>query len=486
MGHRNGENMETMELSSKGEHELIPMEQMTARPIEHEEEDDYCGTSHSSISVDGVGRYDEEKDDDDDDEGERLLARQKSNRGGFERSYAKARNKLRCIYFLGSFAYSIYLPFFVLFMKNEIGLSAGEVGLVGALQIVGGYLVGPPVSLLVDWLYARMHHSRPADPSCKQFCLRACHRHHGERAECACFFDPGCIDPGILGQRVSRVRENTILGRDRLGAGESHGRIHCSVLWNAVRLSSLRSWHDCQCSHRSLAGLHHDPEGRGGQQCWQRWQRRQQQRQCALSPLDQTPGADLELRALPLRSRGGWIWWFEPSDSLAHFSERPWSPRFPGGIGAVCGHHIRAAGILGERLRYQALRRLLPSLRILVGPHRQVDSGVLPHKPLDGSSASASAWLHLRGHLDGRSRAGERNQSCWSRDEWAVRLQPFLQWDRGPLWSHRWRPAVRPGGCSDDVQNQSNDLRSNCHSVRPHAHKAQVLCKVKPTTINSI
>merc|ERR1711929_42978 len=105
---RNGENMATMNLSSKGEHELIPMEQMTARPLEHEEEDDYCGTSHSSISVDG-----------DDDEGERLLARQKSNRVGFERSYAKARNKLRCI----------YLPFFVLFMKNEIGLSAGEVGL---------------------------------------------------------------------------------------------------------------------------------------------------------------------------------------------------------------------------------------------------------------------------------------------------------------------------------------------------------------------
>ena len=137
--------MATMDLSSKGEHELIPMEQMTARPLEHEEEDDYCGTSHSSISVDG-----------DDDEGERLLARQKSNRVGFERSYAKARNKLRCIYFLGSFAYSIYLPFFVLFMKNEIGLSAGEVGLVGALQIVGGYLVGPPVSLLVDWLSVKV------------------------------------------------------------------------------------------------------------------------------------------------------------------------------------------------------------------------------------------------------------------------------------------------------------------------------------------
>merc|ERR1712182_73026 len=118
---------------------------MTARPLEHEDEDDYCGTSHSSISVDG-----------DDDEGERLLARQKSNRVGFERSYAKARNKLRCIYFLGSFAYSIYLPFFVLFMKNEIGLSAGEVGLVGALQIVGGYLVGPPVSLLVDWLSVKV------------------------------------------------------------------------------------------------------------------------------------------------------------------------------------------------------------------------------------------------------------------------------------------------------------------------------------------
>merc|ERR1712118_573590 len=440
----------------------------------------------------------------DDDEGERLLARQKSNRVGFERSYAKARNKLRCIYFLGSFAYSIYLPFFVLFMKNEIGLSAGEVGLVGALQIVGGYLVGPPVSLLVDWLSVKV--------DCLKFRI---HKYMWIASMLACTIPVQLIplannfasalviaimvsglnapvssiqDASTLGflGKESHEYGKIRLGRDRLGAGESHGRIHCSVLRNAVRLSSLWSWHDCQRSHRSLAGLHHDPEGRGEQCCWQRRRRWQQQRQCALSPLDQTPGADLELRALPLRSRGGWIWWFEPSESLAHFSERPWSPRFPGGIGSVCGHHIRAAGILGERLRYQALRRLFPSLRIIVGPHRQVDSGVLPHKPLDGSSASASAWLHLRGHLDGRSCAGQRKQSCWSRDERAVRLQPFLQWDRGPLWSHRWSPAVRPGWCSDDVQNQSNDLRGNCHSVRPHAHEAQVLCKVKPTTINSI
>lgn len=58
--------------------------------------------------------------------------------------------RLRMIYFLICFAFSIYSPFFVLYMKNDIGLSAGQVGLIAALQIVGGYIVGPVVSLLVD------------------------------------------------------------------------------------------------------------------------------------------------------------------------------------------------------------------------------------------------------------------------------------------------------------------------------------------------
>merc|ERR1711977_744790 len=58
--------------------------------------------------------------------------------------------RLRMIYFVICFAFSIYSPFFVLYMKNDIGLSAGQVGLVAALQIVGGYVVGPLISLLVD------------------------------------------------------------------------------------------------------------------------------------------------------------------------------------------------------------------------------------------------------------------------------------------------------------------------------------------------
>ena len=58
--------------------------------------------------------------------------------------------RLRLIYFLICFAMSISSPFFVLYMKNEIGLSAGQVGTVAALQIVGGYAVGPAVSLVVD------------------------------------------------------------------------------------------------------------------------------------------------------------------------------------------------------------------------------------------------------------------------------------------------------------------------------------------------
>ena len=58
--------------------------------------------------------------------------------------------RLRMIYFLVCFAFSIYSPFFVLYMKNEIGLSAGQVGMVAALQIVGGYIVGPGMSLAVD------------------------------------------------------------------------------------------------------------------------------------------------------------------------------------------------------------------------------------------------------------------------------------------------------------------------------------------------
>ena len=45
---------------------------------------------------------------------------------------------------------SISTPFFVLYTRDEIGLSAGKVGLIAALQIVGGYAVGPAVSLLVD------------------------------------------------------------------------------------------------------------------------------------------------------------------------------------------------------------------------------------------------------------------------------------------------------------------------------------------------
>lgn len=58
--------------------------------------------------------------------------------------------RLRAIYFLVCFAMSISSPFFVLFMKTDLGLSAGQVGLVAALQIVGGYAVGPAVSLIVD------------------------------------------------------------------------------------------------------------------------------------------------------------------------------------------------------------------------------------------------------------------------------------------------------------------------------------------------
>mmetsp|Transcript_6825 Transcript_6825/g.17658 ORF Transcript_6825/g.17658 Transcript_6825/m.17658 type:complete len:575 (-) Transcript_6825:48-1772(-) len=58
--------------------------------------------------------------------------------------------RLRLIYLLICFAFSVYSPFFVLFMKNTIGLSAGQVGLIAALQIVGGYIIGPPMSLLVD------------------------------------------------------------------------------------------------------------------------------------------------------------------------------------------------------------------------------------------------------------------------------------------------------------------------------------------------
>ena len=58
--------------------------------------------------------------------------------------------RLRLVYFLICFAMSISSPFFVLYMKTEIGLSAGQVGLNAALQIVGGYVVGPAASLLVD------------------------------------------------------------------------------------------------------------------------------------------------------------------------------------------------------------------------------------------------------------------------------------------------------------------------------------------------
>ena len=58
--------------------------------------------------------------------------------------------RLRIIYLMSCFAFSIYSPFFVLYMKNDIGLSAGQVGLVAALQIVGGYAVAPLISLLVD------------------------------------------------------------------------------------------------------------------------------------------------------------------------------------------------------------------------------------------------------------------------------------------------------------------------------------------------
>ena len=58
--------------------------------------------------------------------------------------------RLRLVYFLICFAMSISSPFFVLYMKTEIGLSAGQVGLIAALQIVGGYVVGPAASLLVD------------------------------------------------------------------------------------------------------------------------------------------------------------------------------------------------------------------------------------------------------------------------------------------------------------------------------------------------
>ena len=58
--------------------------------------------------------------------------------------------RLRLLYFLNCFAMSISTPFFVLYTRDEIGLSAGKVGLIAALQIVGGYAVGPAVSLLVD------------------------------------------------------------------------------------------------------------------------------------------------------------------------------------------------------------------------------------------------------------------------------------------------------------------------------------------------
>ncbi len=60
------------------------------------------------------------------------------------------KRKLRAVFFLTGFAFSIYMPFIVLYFKNSVGLSAGQVGLIAALQIVGGYLVGPPISLLVD------------------------------------------------------------------------------------------------------------------------------------------------------------------------------------------------------------------------------------------------------------------------------------------------------------------------------------------------
>ena len=58
--------------------------------------------------------------------------------------------KLKFIYFILCFAYSIYSPFFVLYMKEDVGLSAGQVGAIAALQIVGGYVVGPAVSLVTD------------------------------------------------------------------------------------------------------------------------------------------------------------------------------------------------------------------------------------------------------------------------------------------------------------------------------------------------
>ena len=82
-----------------------------------------------------------------DEEGGLLLV--KSNRFG-RRDRVDSLAKLRAIYFLVSFSKSISTPFFVLYLQKEVGLSAGEVGLVAALQIVGGYLVSPAISVLVD------------------------------------------------------------------------------------------------------------------------------------------------------------------------------------------------------------------------------------------------------------------------------------------------------------------------------------------------
>lgn len=84
-----------------------------------------------------------------DDERERLFRRTKSNVDGHERR-GSARRRLCAIFFLNSFGFSIYLPYFVLFVKEKVGLSAGQVGIIAALEIVGGYAVSPLVSLFVD------------------------------------------------------------------------------------------------------------------------------------------------------------------------------------------------------------------------------------------------------------------------------------------------------------------------------------------------
>ena len=64
--------------------------------------------------------------DDEWDEEEMELLTQKSNKEDLGRRKGMVA-KMRIIFFLEGFSYSIYLPFFVLYAKETIGLSAGQV-----------------------------------------------------------------------------------------------------------------------------------------------------------------------------------------------------------------------------------------------------------------------------------------------------------------------------------------------------------------------